>query len=125
MKRALTVLFAQSLAVASSGVAQGTPRSYALRGTVRDSPTGRPVTGAQIWPGHTNWGVVSDADGRYELRWPYRSVQGFQIHVCGGPKLAEIAVDFWHDSITNRDIVIGRPQHGCPPDRRPPWAVDA
>jgi hypothetical protein len=124
VKTVLTVLFAVGVTGASVGAAQGTPRSYVLRGTVRDSATGRRVPDAQIWPILTSWGVVSDSGGRYELRWPYRSVHAFLVRLCGGPDLARVTVDFWRDSIINRDISI-TPSPRCPVDTRPPWAVDA
>ena len=125
MKTVWTVLLAVGVTAVRTGAPQGTPRSYVLRGTVRDSTTGRPVPGAQIWPGLTGWGVVSDSVGRYELRWRYRSVQTFLVRLCGGPDLARVTVDFWRDSVIVRDIAIAAPQHPCPADSRPPWAVDA
>jgi hypothetical protein len=124
LKTVLTVLLAVGVA-GHPVAAQRTPRSYVLRGTVRDSATGRPVPGAQIWPVLTGWGVVSDSVGRYELRWGYRAVHAFLVRLCGGPDLARVTVDFWRDSLISRDIAIVAPQHSCRANSRPPWAVDA
>jgi len=125
MKTVSTLLLVVALTGAGTATAQGTPRSYVLRGTVRDSATDQPVPGAQIWPILTGWGVISDSAGRYELPWGYRSVHSFLVRLCGGPDLARVTVDFWRDSVINRDISIAGPRQPCPADPRPPWSVDA
>src|SRR5689334_16723011 len=70
----------------------GFPASYLLRGTVRDSATGRPVANAQIWPFRERWGVVSDANGRFRLRQQGPSTNTFIVRLCNGANLAATTV---------------------------------
>jgi hypothetical protein len=104
----------------------GLPGSYLLRGTVRDSATGRPVANAQIWPFRERWGVVSDANGVFRLRWHGPSTNTFIVRLCNGANLATTTVDFVRDSVVERDLVIpAAGQRPCTPADRLPWAVDA
>ena len=101
------------------------PHSYVLRGTVRDSSTGKPVVGAQIWPYLKAWGAVTDAAGHYKLRWRGRAETTFIVRLCNGRNLAELHVDFFRDSLVRRNVVIpaiGQPD--CRPSERLPWVVD-
>ena len=102
------------------------PHSYVLRGTVRDSSTGRPVVGAQIWPYLKAWGAVTDAAGHYELRWRGPAETTVMVRLCNGRNLAELHVDFFRDSLVRRNVVIpATAQAVCRPSDRLPWAVDA
>jgi hypothetical protein len=102
------------------------PENYILRGTVRDSTTGAPVSGARIWPYLKGWGVVSDAQGNYELRWRGRAVWTIIVRLCDDRNVTTIAVDFFRDSVVQRDISIAASSAGpCRSSDRLPWAVDA
>jgi hypothetical protein len=94
----------------------GAPSSYLLRGTVRDSATGRPVANAQIWPFRERWGVVTDANGRFRLRWHGPSTNTFIVRLCNGANLSTTTVEFFRDSVVDRS---------CTSADRLPWAVDA
>jgi hypothetical protein len=72
------------------------------------------------------WGAVTDAAGRFELRWRGRAETTVMVRLCNGPNLAELDVDFSRDSVVRRDISIpagGRAS--CRATDRLPWAVDA
>jgi len=102
------------------------PETYLLRGTVRDSGTGAPVSGARIWPWLKGWGAVSDKQGRYELRWRGRASETFLIRTCDDRNVAQIYVDFFRDSVLDRDITLVPPYRSvCASTERLPWAVDS
>jgi len=102
------------------------PENYLLRGTIRDSSTGAPVSGARIWPYLKGWGAVSDERGTYELRWRGRAVETFIVRLCDERNVTTIQVDFFRDSVVQRDISIAASSHrSCTSDERLPWAVDA
>ncbi len=100
--------------------------TYVLHGTVRDSSTGAPVQGARIWPFLKGWGVVSDSQGTYELRWEGYGTETFIVRLCEEQNLAAVGVQFLDDSIVHRDISVVIGEHRpCTSDERPPWAVDS
>ena len=96
-----------------------------VRGTVRDSATGKPVSGARIWPYLKDWGVVSDEQGKYEIQWG-PGLETFIVRLCDDRNLATLRVDFLSDSVLHRDISIAASTgSACTKRDRPPWAVDA
>jgi hypothetical protein len=102
------------------------PKTYLLRGVVRDQSTGAPVADARIWPLHKGWGAVSDEQGRYELRWRGRAVWTFLVRLCEDRNVARFQVDFDEDSVPQRDLMVPASGHfSCPDSDRVPWAVDA
>ena len=128
------VVLSLTLAVALEAHGQGTPptpvgrlpASYLLRGTVRDSATGVPVSGARIWPFLKGWGVVSDDQGNYEMRWRGRALETFIVRLCEERNVATIKIDFFRDSVVQRDIPIAVSiVLPCASSARLPWAVDA
>jgi len=103
----------------------GLPESYVLRGTIRDTSTGVPVSEARIWPYLRGWGVISDKEGNYELRWRGPGVETFIVRRCDERNLATVSVDFLRDSVLQRDIAIaGSLNRECTSGDRLPWAVD-
>ncbi len=104
----------------------GLPQSYLLRGTVRDSVTGAPVSNARIWPYLKGWGVVSDEQGTYQLRWQGRAVETLIVRLCDDRNITTLRVDFFRDSVVQQDILISPSvAHPCTSSDRVPWAVDA
>ena len=101
-------------------------KTYLLRGTVRDSGTSAPVPGARIWPYLKGWGVVSDTQGNYQLRWEGHGIETFIVRLCDERNLAEEHVQFLDDSIVRRDISVAIREHRpCTREERPSWAVDS
>ncbi len=123
-----------ALALASGAHGQATPptgvgrlpETYLLRGTVRNARTGAPVAGASIWPYLKGWGAVSDPQGNYQLHWRERAVETFIVRHCDERNLATIHVDFFQDSVLQRDVSIeASSDRPCADSDRLPWAVDS
>ena len=53
---------------ASEAVAQS-KSSQTVQGVVRDAATDEPVAGAQVWIKDSSYGTITDADGRYSIKY--------------------------------------------------------
>ena len=97
---------------------------YVLQGTVRDSLTHRPVPGVHVWPLYRSWGAVSDAAGRYQLRWPLPAVWIFLVRKCDDQNLTRVSVTFRDTLVIERDILVSTSAAPCSLAIRAPWATD-
>ena len=52
-----------------SDVAAQNGSSKTVQGIVRDGATKEPVAGAQVWIKDSSYGTITDADGRYSIKY--------------------------------------------------------
>lgn len=123
--RALLSILGIALSGANAQSAASASSRYILRGTIRDSATGRPVVGAYVWPILTAQGAVTDSLGRYEIGWPSSALHTFLVRHCTNRNLAQIRVDFRDTVVVERATVITSDAVPCPIGTRAPWSVDA
>lgn len=96
-----------------------------VRGTVRDSTTGRPLPGIYVWPFRRAWGAITDFDGRYELHGFYTGGEDTIIlRYCTDSNLAVVHLDFTSSPVLERDTTVAIVDQSCSQEARSPWAVD-
>ena len=99
----------------ASGAAAQSKSSQTVQGVVRDAATNQPVAGAQVWIKDSSYGTISDAEGRYSIKYEGKyatlcvSFFGYEdvtVELTGKDQTAEISLKEGNLAI-EETVVVG------------------